>query len=93
MQSEADRKQVMIMDELKRLREAAGLSQVQLALRLGVSQGTIAHWEIGRRAPQARHLINLANILGCSVDALLGLDTQGAAHDNTIPDREVRVNG
>lgn len=39
MQSEADRKQVMIMDELKRLREAAGLSQVQLALRLGVSPG------------------------------------------------------
>lgn len=95
MQSEADRKQVMIMDELKRLREAAGLSQVQLALRLGVSQGTIAHWEIGRRAPQARHLIKLANILGCSVDALLGLNTQGAdaARDNTIPDREVRVNG
>lgn len=95
MQSEADRKQVMIMDELKRLREAAGLSQVQLALRLGLSQGTIAHWEIGRRAPQARHLIKLAKILGCSVDALLGLNTQGAdaARDNTIPDREVRVNG
>ena len=31
------------MDELKRLREAAGLSQVQLALRLGVSQGTVAN--------------------------------------------------
>lgn len=95
MQSEADRKMVMIMDELKRLREAAGLSQVQLALRLGVSQGTIAHWEIGRRAPQARHLIKLANILGCSVDALLGLNTQSAdaARDNTIPDREVRVHG
>ena len=95
MQSEADRKQVTIMDELKRLREAAGLSQVQLALRLGVSQGTVANWERGFRAPQARHLIKLANILGCSVDALLGLNTQGAdaARDNTIPDREVRVNG
>ena len=83
------------MDELKRLREAAGLSQVQLALRLGVSQSTVANWEIGRRAPQARHLIKLAKILGCSVDALLGLNTQGAdaARDNTIPDREVRVNG
>ena len=59
------------------------------------SEGTIAHWEIGRRAPQARHLIKLAKILGCSVDALLGLNTQGAdaARDNTIPDREVRVNG
>lgn len=95
MQSEADRKQVTIMDELKRLREAAGLSQVQLALRLGVSQSTVANWERGFRAPQARHLIKLANILGCSVDALLGLNTQSAdaAHDNTIPVEEVRVNG
>lgn len=95
MQSEADRKQVTIMDELKRLREAAGLSQVQLALRLGVSQGTVARWESGVRVPQAGNLIKMANILGCGVDALLGLNTQGAdaAHDNTIPVEEVRVNG
>lgn len=95
MQSEADRKQVMIMDELKRLREAAGLSQVQLALRLGVSQGTVANWERGFRVPQTGSLIKIASILGCGVDALLGLNTQSAdaARDNTIPDREVRVNG
>ena len=95
MQSEADRKQVTIMDELKRLREAAGLSQVQLALRLGVSQGTVANWERGFRVPQTGSLIKIANILGCGVDALLGLNTQraDAARDNTIPDREVRVNG
>ena len=95
MQSEADRKQVTIMDELKRLREAAGLSQVQLALRLGVSQGTVANWERGFRVPQTGSLIKIASILGCGVDALLGLNTQraDAARDNTIPDREVRVNG
>lgn len=83
------------MDELKRLREAAGLSQVQLALMLGVSQGTVANWERGFRVPQTGSLIKIASILGCGVDALLGLNTQSAdaAHDNTIPDREVRVNG
>ena len=81
------------MDELKRLREAAGLSQVQLALRLGVSQGTVANWERGFRVPQTGSLIKIAS--GCGVDALLGLNTQSAdaARDNTIPDREVRVNG
>lgn len=83
------------MDELKRLREAAGLSQVQLALRLGVSQGTVSNWERGFRVPQTGSLIKIASILGCGVDALLGLNTQSAdaARDNTIPDREVRVNG
>ena len=66
------------MDELRRLREAAGLSQVQLALRLGVSQGTVARWESGERVPQAANLIKISKTLGCGVDALLGLSTQGA---------------
>lgn len=66
------------MDELRRLREAAGLSQVQLALRLGVSQGTVARWESGERVPQAANLIKISKTLGCGVDALLGLGTQGA---------------
>lgn len=61
------------MDELRRMREAAGLSQIQLALRMGVSQGTIARWERGGRTPQAANLIKLAQILGCGVDELLGL--------------------
>ena len=60
-----------------------------------MSQGTVARWESGVRVPQVGNLRKIANILGCGVDALLGLNTQGAdaAHDNTIPDREVRVNG
>lgn len=62
------------MDELRRRREAAGLSQVQLALRMGVSQGTIAHWEGGTRVPQAGNLIKLAHILNCGIDALLGME-------------------
>ena len=36
--------------EVKRLREAAGLSQAELAEKLGVSQGAISHIETGRDA-------------------------------------------
>jgi DNA-binding transcriptional regulator YiaG len=36
-------------DELKRIRSRLGLTQTQLAVRLGVTQNTVARWEIGDR--------------------------------------------
>lgn len=38
------------------LREAAGLSQQELADAIGVSQGAIQHWELGRRTPRGKLL-------------------------------------
>ncbi|GAA3061248.1 hypothetical protein GCM10020254_01340 [Streptomyces goshikiensis] len=46
-------------DERKRLREAAGLSQDQIAKALSVRRETVTSWETGRTAPppsQARGL-------------------------------------
>lgn len=64
------------MDRLRQLREAAGLTQIQLALRVGVTQGTIANWERGARRPQLENLVRISNILGCGVDELLGLGAE-----------------
>ena len=36
---------------LRALREAAGLTQAQLATRVGRSVGAVRHWEQGRREP------------------------------------------
>jgi DNA-binding transcriptional regulator YiaG len=38
------------------LREAAGLSQRELAKAIGVSQASIAHWEASRRVPRGKCL-------------------------------------
>src|SRR3954469_22336404 len=40
--------------ERRRLREAASLTQAQLAARLGVPRGTVRGWEAGRAAPRGR---------------------------------------
>jgi transcriptional regulator with XRE-family HTH domain len=37
-------------DELRRLRRKAGLTQVQVAERLGVTSTSVARWERGERA-------------------------------------------
>lgn len=54
------------------LRKARGLTQVQLAERLGVAQQTLAHYEAGRLRLLAGALLTLADELGVGVDDLLG---------------------
>lgn len=54
------------------LRKMRGLTQVQLAERLGVAQQTLAHYEAGRLRLLAGALPILAEHLDTSVDALLG---------------------
>lgn len=58
--------------EIKRLREAAGLRQCDLAERMGVKQASVSAWESGLAMPSAANLLKLADILNCSVDEILG---------------------
>ena len=58
---------------LKDLRQGRNLSQMDLALALGISQSAIAKWETGRTEPTASALILLSRFFGESVDYLLGL--------------------
>src|SRR5215203_5807413 len=55
------------MEELRRLREARGLSQRQLAERSGVGRVTIIHVESGQTSPNVETLSRLAAGLGVDV--------------------------
>ncbi len=52
-------------------REAAGLSQEQLADKLGVPLPNITFWERRAPAPRSEVLAKLASVLGVSIDYLL----------------------
>ena len=54
------------------LRRDQGLTQTQLAERLGIAQQTLAHYEVGRLRVAASMLPALARVLGTSVEELLG---------------------
>ncbi len=60
------------MERLKQLREEKNMTQVRLAIELGVSQETINGYEIGKAVPPADMLVKLANVLDTSVDYILG---------------------
>jgi len=55
------------------MREAAGLTQQQLAQRIGVEQSTIAFWERGAKVPRSDVLPKLATALGVTIETLLGV--------------------
>lgn len=55
------------------LRQAAGLTQMQLAEKVGVHHSSIAYWELSGTAPRGEVLPKLAEALGVSIDSLLGV--------------------
>lgn len=58
--------------KLKELRAEKGISQQQLAIRLGVSRSTVAMWETGKSVPDAITLNAIADYFQCTIDRLMG---------------------
>ena len=64
---------------LKELRVGKGVTQVKLADDIGVSKGTVAMWEIGKREPDFDTLITLSDYFGATTDDLIGCRALKAA--------------
>jgi DNA-binding XRE family transcriptional regulator len=65
--------------KIKELRCAAGLTQMQLAEKLGVSRATIAMWETGQNWPSAQMLPALAEALQCTIGDLYATESESDA--------------
>lgn len=60
---------------LKEFREKKGLSQTELANRVGLKQTTISQYENGSRRPNLSMAKKLADALGISLDDFVCLST------------------
>ena len=58
---------------LAALRQAAGLTQTELAKLVGDTQRNIAYWEQAEKPPRSDIVPKLAKVLGVSVEQLLGI--------------------
>jgi transcriptional regulator with XRE-family HTH domain len=65
------------MNAISRLRKKQGLSQVQLAKKLNVTQGAVSQWEMGLSNPKSEILPELAKALNCTIDELFKKDKEG----------------
>ena len=66
----------MISINIKRFRKSRGISQEEIAVKLGVVRQTVSKWENGLSVPDTDVLIHMAELLGVSVSQLLGIETE-----------------
>lgn len=71
-------------ENIRRLRRAAGLSQEELAGRLGVSRQSVSLWEQGETNPTVENIYAMTEVLGVSFDELMA----EPAEPKPIPDGE-----
>ena len=67
-----------LCENIRRLRRAAGLSQEELAGRLGVSRQSVSLWEQGETNPTVENIYAMADVLEVSFDELMASHTDGA---------------
>lgn len=79
----------MIADKIKLLREKAGITQAELARRLGVTRSGMNAWEMGISEPSTKYVAKLATLFKVSTDFLLDMPTTKSISIDGLSDREV----
>lgn len=79
---------ILIDERIKELRNKNGLTQKQLAKRVGVTRTTINSWEMAISAPSCNYLAELSKVFGVSADYLLNLDDGIKIDISDLSDRE-----
>lgn len=74
----------MIRTSLKEFRLARGLSQLQLAKKIGLSRQSLCGLESGRVVPGTDVALRLALVLGCRIESLFCLNIPPAPLEATI---------
>ncbi len=73
-----------IGENIKALRKASGLSQEALAGQLHVVRQTVSKWEKGLSVPDGEMLVRIAEALGTTANALLGLPEESDGQRDAI---------
>lgn len=61
----------MIVNRVKELRTAAGMTQKALADQLGVTVPTVSKWELGQRTPELERVFRMTLIFGVTIEEIV----------------------
>jgi transcriptional regulator with XRE-family HTH domain len=84
---ESDQKEETLGERVARLRRERGLTQVELAERLGVAQPVVSDYERGELRLHGQLIVKLTDILGVTSEELLGL--KKPASNGVVKNRRV----
>ena len=61
----------MIVNKVRELRTAAGMTQKALADHLGVTVPTVSKWELGHRTPELEKVFRMTLIFGVPIEEIV----------------------
>ncbi|MBE6759794.1 MAG: helix-turn-helix transcriptional regulator [Ruminococcaceae bacterium] len=75
---------ISLSRNIRSLRRERRMTQEMLAEALGVTVGAVHKWETGASLPEIRLLLEMADLFGVSMDALLGYEMRANSVKSTI---------
>jgi transcriptional regulator with XRE-family HTH domain len=72
------------ISHLRKLRLAAGLSVRELARQIGQQPSNVSFWETTGKTPRSEVLVDMAKVLGVSVEQLLGETPARKGQSNSV---------
>ena len=79
----------MIADRIKQLREQLGLTQSELAKRLGITRSSVNAWEQGISVPSTQFIVELSGLFHVSTDFLLCVEKTESIYTSGLTDKDV----
>lgn len=79
----------MLGDQIKNLRIAKKINQVELAKKLGITKQSVSNWENENIMPSIEMLIKIADLFGVTTDYLLGLSDEHTLNTNGLSDNQI----
>jgi len=83
-----EKKLFLLADRIKKLREKAGFTQVELSNRLGLTRSSVNAWEMGLSVPSTPYIVELAGLFQVSADYLLGIDKTATLPIDGLSERQ-----
>ena len=81
----------MVAERIKRLREQKGLTQAELAKRLGITRSSVNAWEMGISVPSTQYVVELAHLFKVSTDYVLGVDNSASVSVTGLTEKDIQV--
>jgi len=75
--------------KIKLLREAAEMTQAELARLFGLSRSSVNAWEMGLSVPSTQYVVELAKRFNVSTDYLLGIEDTATISIDGLTQKQV----
>ena len=81
----------MISERIKNLREQHGLTQSELARKLGITRSSVNAWEMGVSVPSTQYLVELSELFQVSTDYLLGIAPFSSLSTDGLSEEDIQL--